>query len=485
VFLGLTMGCARCHDHKFDPLRPEDYYRLRAFLATILPDESLKRASPAELAAHDEALEAWREASAEIRAELAAIEERHYRPQIEKSIVRFPEDFQPILRSAYDQLPSLERQLHNLGYWQVYKEAGSVDDAVKGTDAERRKQLLAELKKLDGLRPPPLAEVMAVVDVGPVAPPTFIPGRKALGDIAPGFLTVLDPAPARIDPVPGNPRTSGRRAALARWLTRPDNQLSTRVVANRVWQHLYGRGLVETSNDFGTQGARPTNPELLDWLARELVGRGSSFKALERLILASRTYQQAAAAGAPQDTDGDLLWRERTRRLTAEEMRDAMLAASGELERRVGGPAADDSEPVRSLYVKFLRNQRMAMMAAFDGPDGFTSCARRITTTTAPQALLLLNGEWTLARARAMARRIEALAGAEDPRRRIELAYGLAFSRLPSDVEAESAARFLARQARLIAGSSPGPTAEAEAASEALADLCHTLFNANEFLYVD
>jgi hypothetical protein len=486
VFLGLSMGCARCHDHKFDPILQEDYYRLRAFVGTILPKRGLTLGSRQEKRDYDASFALWEEKTRSIREKIRDIETRHYAKPAEKSIIRFPEEFQPVLRAKYDTLAPLEKQQRTIGRWQVEKEAGSVGKAVKGKDAERRKQLIATLEEFDRLKPKPLAEITAVVDVGPVAPINRIPGKTKRGDVLPGYLSIFDPKPAAFARVDKSLRSSGRRATLVRWLTRKDNQLTTRVIVNRIWQYHFGRGIVATANDFGRQGESPTHPELLEWLATEFIERGWGFKDLHRSILLSRVYRQRSVVPksrhARESDDGNtLLWRMRVRRLSAEQLRDAMLTASGELAARMGGAGVEEASTRRAIYMKVLRNKRASMMDAFDGPDGFNSCARRDHTTTAPQALLLLNGEWTLKRATAMARRVEREA-AEEPSRRIERAYEIALGRLPDDDERSGARSFLARQAALIAVRSKD---EKKAAAGALVDLCHALFNANEFLYVD
>ena len=487
VFLGLSMRCARCHDHKYDPVLREDYYRLRAFLGSILPKRGLTRGSRREKSEYRAELGEWLEKTRSLREEIREIETRHYTKPSETSIIRFPEDFQGVLRARYETLKPLEKQQWTIGRWQVEKEAGSVEKAVKGVDAERRKKLVAELRKLDDLRPEPLPEIMAVVDVGPEAPVNRIPGRAGLADVLPGYLSILDPAPAVISRGEVSARSSARRATLVRWLTRKDNQLTTRVIVNRLWQYHFGRGIVATANDFGRQGESPTHPGLLDLLATELVERGWGLKDLHRLMLLSRSYRQRSVVPRSReareaDAANTLLWRMRARRLSAEQLRDAMLTASGELSTPIGGAGVGDASTRRSIYLKVLRNSRSPMMDAFDGPDGFNSCALRDQTTTAPQALLLLNGAWTLKRAAAMARRVEREVGG-DPRRCIERAYEVAFGRLPDDDETDGARTFLERQAELI--TVRREDSPQDGARGALVDLCHALFNANEFLHVD
>ena len=495
VFLGMSLRCARCHDHKFDPILQEDYYRLRAFVATVLPDPSLTIGSRRERDDHARRLAPWIDATVAIRDEIAAIEAKHWAGPAEKSIIRFPEGFQPVLRSRYEDLPPLERQLWLVGHWQVAKEAGEIEKAVAGKDAERRKELLAELAKFDAKKPPPLAPIDAVVDVGPVAPRNVIPGREDRGDIAPGLPTILAPEPARIDVPDTAASSSGRRSTLARWLTSDVNALASRVIVNRIWQRHFGRGIVATPSDFGRQGTPPTHPVLLDWLATEFLARGQSFKDLDRSILASRAYRQASSRAlttraVEADPANRCFSRMRVQRLSSEQLHDAMLVASGEIDLRAGGPGVEDGATRRAVYLKILRNQPPELLDTFDGPDGFNSCARRNETTTAPQALLLLNGEWTLARARAMAARLLRELPGDAPSRtaaRIASAWTIAYARPPRVEELEAARRFvetqstvsIARQGAAAAGD--GSSAELEA----FVDLCHALVNSNEFLHVD
>jgi hypothetical protein len=352
-------------------------------------------------------------------------------------------------------------------------------------------ELQQALKKHDALRPVPPAPVLTARDLGPVAPPTTIPGDRTGTPIEPGYLSVLDRAAARIQPSPAAPQSTGRRLALARWLSRPDNQLSTRVIVNRVWQYHLGRGLAGTSSDFGRLGEEPSHPELLDWLATEFVARGWRLKSLHRLILTSATYRQASkrspadvAAGQRTDPQNRLLWKRAVRRLDAEEIRDAMLAASGELEAVIGGPSVPASRPRRTIDTRVMRNAREALLDAFDAADGTLSTPRRETTTTATQALLVINGAWTLARARALAGRLERVFPSSiDAEGRIGLAYRVALGRVPKPDEIDQALSFLERQAGLL----PQTTGQPDPAGEhgALVDFCHVLINSNEFFYVD
>jgi hypothetical protein len=288
-------------------------------------------------------------------------------------------------------------------------------------------------------------------------------------EVEPGFLTVLAPGAAEIVPPPAG-NSTGRRTALARWLTRPDNPLTARVMVNRIWQQHFGVGLVATASDFGRLGEPPSHPELLDWLARRFIADGWRLKPLHRLIVTSATYRQAAAhadgeLARRKDPENRWLWRMNVRRLDAEQIRDAMLALSGELDLTAGGPSVDLQQPRRSIYTRALRNTKDPLLDAFDAADPFTSTDRRNVTTTPTQSLLMINGPWPLKRAEAFAVRLRKQHAADDAAA-VAQAYQLAYGRRPEPAEAENAVRFLRERAGLV-------------------DFCHALLNSNEFLYTD
>jgi mono/diheme cytochrome c family protein len=483
VFLGLGIGCARCHDHKFDPILRDDYYRLQAFFAPLRTRDDLPLATPEEQASYREKLALWEAQTAEIRGEIDAILRPAREAAAKGAVDKFPEDIQAILRKPEAERSPLEQQLYDFAYNQVEEELDKIDAKpagakIKGDQKKRLEGLLKRLAEFDRDKPAPLASVRTATDVGPVAPPTVVPGDRTGREIVPGFLTVLAPGPA---PVPApSATTTMRRATLARWLTRPDNPLTTRVIANRIWQYHFGRGLVATSNDFGRVGERPSHPELLDWLSSRFVADGWSFKAMHRLIMTSATYRQSSQPSSPEatlqkDPENRLFGRAGVRRLDAEMIRDAMLVASGELDGRMGGPASEASSTRRTIDTKVVRNSRDDLLDAFDAPGGFLSTARRNVTTTPTQALLLINGPWPLARAKALAARLVREVPDGD-RARVDRAYRVAFGRPPDDSEMADAVDFLDRQAGLA------PDAPRDAA---LVDLCHALLNASEFLYVE
>jgi hypothetical protein len=253
--------------------------------------------------------------------------------------------------------------------------------------------------------------------------------------------------------------STGRRTALARWITDPQNPLTSRVIVNRIWQAHFGRGLAVNTSDFGRLGEKPSHPELLDWFARSFVDSGWSFKKLHRLIVTSSTYMQSAdnptaAQAMVKDPENRLLWRASLRRLEAEEIRDAVLAATGELNLTNGGPAADPDTPVRTVYQKVRRNRRDPVLEVFDLPERFVSSAERNVTTTSTQALLMFNGPWAQERASVFARGVrEKAAGNETAM--ITEAYRLAFARNPTDAERAAGRKFLDEQSARIDAKEP------------------------------
>ncbi|MEO6809294.1 MAG: PSD1 and planctomycete cytochrome C domain-containing protein, partial [Isosphaeraceae bacterium] len=437
VFLGLGMGCARCHDHKFDPILQRDYFRLRAFFAPILPREDLPLATNDAWQAEQDAEAVWNARTAAIQGQIAAIERPYLEASTRAAIAMFPEEMQANLNKAPGERTPLEEQLAQLAGRQVIEERVSIAKKVKGEDKVRLDALTKQLAELAKDRPQPLPTILTVTDVGPIAPPTTIPGDRSNQEIEPGFLTLLDPEPAQINRPPSAANSTGRRTTLARWLTKADHPLTSRVMVNRIWQYHFGRGLVGTSSDFGRLGDRPSHPELLDWLATEFVEHGWSVKQTHRLILTSATYRQSARRPTPEvarlkDPDNRWLWRMSTRRLDVEPIRDAMLSVSGELDPAIGGPSADALSPRRTLYTKTIRNKHDPLIESFDAPDGSQTTPSRNVTTTPIQALLMVNGPWPLARARSFADRLRREVP-EDDRGRIDRAFRLAFGRPPDD----------------------------------------------------
>ncbi|MCW3098656.1 MAG: hypothetical protein JWL77_4274, partial [Chthonomonadaceae bacterium] len=530
--LGLTVGCARCHNHKYDPIPQKDYYRLQAFFAAVRLQTDLPYLTPAQQEAYQTQLKTWEEKTTDVRARLANLEARAREKFFQDRKKRFAPDVQEAIETAPAKRTPLQWILYHKAMPQL--ELGTVDVKSLKPDAQQAwKDCQQELQKYAALKPT-LPVASAITDVGPEAPKTY---TLAVGvynapreETPPGYLSILAPAPAKVRPV--RPDTTGRRAALARWLTDSSNPLTARVMVNRLWQQHFGRGIVGTPSDFGAMGDRPTHPELLDWLATEFMAGGPqasghvidqsasngawSLKKMHRLMVTSATYRQSAAYN-PQagrlDPENHLLWHYTRRRLEGEAIRDAMLSVSGALNPKMGGPSVfpelpagittrgnwkDTKDPQernrRSIYVFVKRNLRYPLFAAFDMPDTHESCGRRLVTTTAPQALFLLNDTFALQSAQGFAARLLREAGA-DKDAQIGLAYRLAFSRPPDSEEQASALAFLERQSGMIADAAaakqpapwPGtlPAGVSPSQAAALTDLCHALMNSHEFAYTE
>jgi hypothetical protein len=446
AFLGLGLSCARCHDHKFDPILQRDYFALQSFFAGILWKDEAPLAGPAELALYRQKRSAWEEKTRDLRARIEALEKPYLEAAHRGILNKFLPELQEVYRKPARERTSYERQLADLIDRQVIAEGGLIDGKIKGQSRETWSELRRKLADFDLEKPPDPVPCLAVTDVGREAPPTTIPKDPESRAIGPAFLTVLDTKEPAIEP---RGASSGRRLALAQWLTRPDHPLTARVLVNRVWQHHFGRGLVATSNDFGHLGEKPSHPELLDWLAHRFVDGGWSLKALHRLIVLSSTYRQSAVHPSPQagrlkDPENRLLWKMTPRRLEAEAVRDSMLLVSGELDPRMGGAAVDVNQPRRTVYTKVTRNTRDPLLDAFDAPETFSSVATRNATTTPAQALLMMNGRWALERAASFARRLRS-EGARTAPDEVQAAYRLAYGRTPSREELSRGTAFLER----------------------------------------
>jgi hypothetical protein len=444
VFFALGLQCARCHNHKSDPLRREDYYRLQAFFSPIMPRDDLTVVRGDQLALHTKKQRAWEQATAEIRGEMEAVERGHAHDPPTGRLKKLPEDIQGMFTKNSDDRTPLEKQLVSLASRQLPTFVEELDDRLAAAENKRFRELQQRLVKFESMKPPALAGAFAATDAGPVAPPVCIPGKKD-APIEPGIPAVMGATVPDIRPTPGAPQSTGRRAALATWLTRPDNPLTGRIIVNRVWQQHFGRGLVANASDFGHDGGLPSHPELLDWLAMHFVREGWSLKKLHRLILASATYRQSSrdTSAGDDDPDNRLLGHAPIRRLDAEQVRDAILAVSGELRRDAGGPSVNAAVPRRTIYTKAMRNSADPLLEVFDTPSVFSSVCSRNTTTTPNQSLYLLNSQQMFESAKAFAQRLEPEARRAD---KIARAYWFAFGRAPSADETASAEEFLRQQ---------------------------------------
>ncbi len=530
VFLGLTVGCAQCHNHKFDDILQTDYYRLQAIFTPMLPRDDLPEATPAERVEFAKKQAAWEAATAEIRAEIESLVAPLRNKAREEGLEKFNTEVVAAIHAPDSQRTALQKQIaYQATKYTAPKERGAAG-GLKGEQKKHYEELQAQLAKFDSLKPRALPTARGVVDAGNQSPPTF---RLAGGSlkhpaeqVEPGFPEFLGAANIEAAAAAPGANTTGRRSALANWLTRKDNPLTARIVVNRLWQYHFGQGIVATPNDFGSAGEPPTHPELLDWLAVELMDSGWSLKAMHRLMVTSASYRQSAIVDAKSemhakaiaaDSGNKLLWHARRQRLTGEALRDAVLLVSGDLDPRMYGPSVHPDLPEglgnyawkadskaedrnrRSIYVLAKRNLRLPLLDAFDLPDMHNSCARRSTTTTAPQALLMLNSDFAISEARRWAGRLLTKSDSTRSRRHDEAvvatAYAEAYGRQPKPVELEICTKFIASQAIAIMESGKGPEKQTlpdplpkddpSAHAAAVVDFCHAILNSNEFLYVD
>ena len=457
VFLGLSVGCARCHDHKFDPILQKDYFALRAFFEGVWWRTDLRLGTPAERAAFDAQQAKWEAVTADIRAKMDAMTGTALTTRVKSAHVRFTEDLQAMINKPSAERDPLEQILGTMSERQLQYERDNFDPqkVLKSADDKARyKALQAELKTFDVLKPKPLLPALVATDAGKTAPPTKMKSRKGEREIAPGFLTLIAPETPKIEP---RPASTGRRTALAQWITRPDNPLAARVIVNRVWQYHFGRGIAGTPNDLGRLGEKPTHPELLDFLAHGLVAGGWRLKALHREILLSATYRQTARVPVSEtaalvDPANKFLWRFSPRRLDAEQVRDAMLMAAGELEESIGGVPQDaNASARRTIYTIKRRNSQNDLLYSLDAPSGFSSIAERQNTSTPTQALMFMNGDWVVARARKVAAKSAT----------VSAVWESALGRPPAAEEVRLAQAFLERRAipaegGPMAGANPG-----------------------------
>jgi len=515
VFTGLTFGCARCHDHKFDPILQADYYRLQAFFANTRAADDVLLTGPGALEGYQKRLAVWEERTRDVRAAMSAILEPRRKEIVDELFAKYPPEIQAAISKPDAERTPIEWQMYYKAKPYMNPEAEEVAKTLKGDARQRYTTLKAELEKFAEWHPGELPVGVAMMDASRTAPKTHVLSvgvyDAPLQEVEPGFLTILKPGPAKVEPPLGQDST-GRRAALANWLADPKNPLTTRVMVNRLWHYHFGRGIVATPSDFGNMGERPTHPQLLDWLASEFVRRGRSMKAMHRLMVTSNTYRQSSGyneAAAKVDLQNKLLWHFPRQRLEGEVIRDSELAVAGLLNSKMGGPSVFPELPPgmetrggwkvsedpaernrRSIYIFVRRNTRYPMLESLDMPDTHESCGRRNMTTTAPQALTLLNSKLSLEWAQAFAARVILTAGSAASQQ-VEAAYRLAYSRRPDAEELQSALGFLDRQRRIIAARpgavlalpTPSPELSDQPAAAALVDLCHMLMNSNEFVY--
>jgi hypothetical protein len=512
AMLGLTLACARCHDHKYDPIPTRDYYRmLSAFNAGGIAEVPL--APWREAKPYREAQTRWTAEMKHAKKQFddfrndarKANETAAYRAKVEH-LSAGAEDKEALLAE-----PRTERrkELAKKFSKELKVEDQDIQALLSSEKREEWDRLSAGLKKVQSGQPKALPTAVAFADSGAEPKDNWLLGRGDFHSrkepLELGFISVLTHGKT-----PGEyyqqakacrvrDDSTQQRRALAEWITDLDHgagNLAARVIVNRVWQHHFGEGLVRTVNDFGTRGQAPTHPELLEWLTQEFVKSGWKLKPLHRLIMTSAVYLQESgfdAGKAKVDPENRLLWRQNPRRIESEILRDSMLAVSGMLDAEMFGPAFKPPIPLeamqarnvtnpypkdakdtpatrrRTVYMFHKRVVQYPLMQAFDAPDAQASCGRRENTTVAPQALALLNDHFVRLRAEDFARRVRAEAG-RDPTAELGLIWKLALAREATPLELEAGESFLKRQ---------------KEGSLGLANLCQSVFALNEFVYID
>ncbi len=496
VFLGLTVGCARCHDHKFDPIPQRDYYRMRAIFEPAVKTRVFLEYNEAR--GYDLAENRREIKLRQIGEELSRIQAPYRKELLEKKLATAPGELrEAFLTDGAKRTPAQVEMVSGAAGRTYRVSDDEIRAALSQADAERLHAIEKRLVSMfAGYKPPPMSP--GITDIGPESPKTYIAPRgnwQMRGDVVgPGFLSVLGGGDVPVEPPP-DAVTTLRRKALAEWIASPNNALTARVMVNRVWQGHFGRGLVGTPSDYGVRGEAPSHPEFLDWLANEFVAQGWSLKKLHRTIMLSSVYRQSSVGGSPRDPQNLYLSHYNRRRLQSEEIRDSMLAGAGVLNLKMGGipvvPPLDDDELYgiignpsdawvvtadktehtrRGVYLISRRAFRSPMQEVFDSPDGNAPCPRRESSTIAPQSLTLLNGRFTIEQSKTLA---DAL-WRKPPAERIADAWQQVLARAPSDSESHAATEFLAAQAKTTGSQ-----------QAALAELVRGLFNLNEFLYVD
>jgi len=472
VFLGLTVGCARCHNHKFDPILQADYYRLQAIHAAT-DYKDLDISTPEEKAVYERAKKLYDGRLDPVKKQIAEIE-KPYRERIKaERKTKLEPKLREVLDVPEDKRTPEQKVLAKNATSQISPSWDEVLATIPPDEKARRTELRKQLHLIELTEPEPAPTAYAVVNMEK-APTAYIlkvgdPKHK-LAPVDPGLPRVLT---AKVDYPQG---AAGRRSALAEWLASADHPLTARVMVNRIWQFRMGTGIVATPNDFGTLGARPSNQKLLDWLATEFVERNWSVKAIDRLIVLSDAYQQQG----------------QRRRLEGEAIRDSVLAVSGALHPKMGGrPVRVPIEPEiydiiftegepdnlwplspdkneqyrRSVYLLNKRTIRLPLLANFDQPDAMTSCPERPVSTHALQALTLMNSDFMHEQSALFAKRLERECGAADAGCQVRRAYKLTLARSPKPAEVTMARGFFAQ-------------------SGTLQQFCLAMLNRNEFVYI-
>ncbi|MDA1013931.1 MAG: PSD1 and planctomycete cytochrome C domain-containing protein [Planctomycetota bacterium] len=519
--LGMTLACARCHSHKFDPIPQTDYYRfLSLFTSAYNPSKWLppkqrhlfhvSESEQAEIKRQKSTTSATIDS---LNLQLVKLREGYRSRLLPQKLGRIPESIRADVEQANSTAPNkrtpAQKKLVEQHAKSLAVTEAEIDAALSATDRKTQTDLDAQIRSNKSrLAALTIDKVQALWDVG--EPPTIRLLHRGDVDFAgpivqPGFLSVLSP-PGKSAAIPSpntRGKTTGLRLAFAEWLTNPEHPLTARVIVNRLWQHHFGKGIVDTPGNFGATGSPPTHPALLDWLTVEFMRQGWSAKRLHQLIMTSTVYRQSSKQLRANETSVDpgnrLLWRMNLRRLDAEALRDSVIAVSGQANYALGGPPimlqAESSglqsvakqgqrgTTRRSVYLLARRSNPLTFLQVFDYPVIDVNCTRRSASATPLQSLTMINSEFLTASAAQLARHVDRLCGADaSPTKKVETAYWLTFSRNPSVVEAEASLTHLKHLSGLYAASGMKSAITEQRAFE---NFVHMLQCSNEFLYVD
>ncbi|HEY8037691.1 MAG TPA: DUF1549 and DUF1553 domain-containing protein [Methylobacter sp.] len=536
VFLGQTMECARCHNHKFDKISQKDYFSLQSFFANLSAVDNIPVAKKGEAERkYEAALAKWEEATKDIRDKQKAIIDTVREPALKHHKERYLTDSREAIFKPKNEWNAQDRWInHRLEHVTDERSlAAYLRDTAESKGANNKDyspeivakwteydKLSEELKKFNDLKPKTgSAEISAMTELGHAdAPPSYVffggDHERPLEQVQPAFPEAITDEKPDIKPTAFS---SGRRTALANWIASANNPLTARVFVNRVWEEYFGRGIVETVSDFGKAGQKPTNPELLDHLADNFIKNGWSVKKLHRDILLSSTYRQSSAHRedvAKADPENKLLGIFPRKRLEAEQIRDSLLAASGKLEEKVGGPSVFPPVPAnlgagnqwevskdahdhnrRSLYVFTRRSVPYPLLESFNMASAQEAHSKREVTTSPLQSLALINSDVVFGWSQALAGRVINEAG-NDEAAQLDRLYQILFARKATGTEKETLQKFLNSHEKVVREK----TAEGKFAvsiptglkgdqkldpirAAAFVDLVHTVANSNEFIY--
>ena len=510
VFLGLTLGCARCHDHKYDPIPTEDYYRLEAFFSPTSVDLKELPFHPYEVPRLQPEL--WKKRAQEWEERLSRRKEvgNEFKEELKQ-------------REAAHQAMRTSQDLKDWAWEDLRKIPFPKDTLYSQEEKDRLKLIQRQRARFANPNSPdyyqPKAHLVSDSPLHHTIATYLLKGGnyKLRGkEVRPGFLSA---STGHSDPVDLQGLAGSRRQLLAKWIASRESPLTARVMVNRIWQYHFGEGLVPTPSDFGNNGGGTAHRDLIDWLAWQFMESGWSIKQIQRLILTSNVYRQSQQHPRYEeqekvDPGNRYLWVRKPIRLESEAIRDSILAVSGELNLTMGGPpffpesndeqmarggtwwepSSREERNRRTIYMLQIRSFQLPMIKVFDGPNMDESCVVRGVTTVTPQVFALFNSRFSHEQSQKMANRILADVGA-DPERQIEKAFRLAFQRSPSPSEKEKSLAFLResapgqgprlREVTFATAAEKRVGDEQQGEPKPLGDLCLILLNMNEFIFLD